>query len=250
METYMSATPRFNRTNENISWAKWSWNPVTGCLHGCHYCYARDIANRFYPEKFRPTFRPERLSAALNYRPPGSDAQMAERNVFTVDMGDLFGAWVPQAWIDSVFDAIRGAPGLNFLLLTKNPAKYLEQKFPDNTWVGTTVDCQARVSKAEEIFERISARVKWLSCEPLLEPLRFRHLERFDWIVIGARSRTTRTPAMQPDHSWVSDLVSQARRAGCKVYLKPNYIPEGECPKEFPRTLTRIPTSAPMLPFA
>jgi pyruvate-formate lyase-activating enzyme len=28
----------------------WSWNPVTGCLHDCPYCYARDIANRFYRE--------------------------------------------------------------------------------------------------------------------------------------------------------------------------------------------------------
>jgi hypothetical protein len=34
--------PKFNRTNEQISWAAWSWNPVTGCLHGCKYCYARE----------------------------------------------------------------------------------------------------------------------------------------------------------------------------------------------------------------
>ena len=30
------------------------------------YCYARDIANRFYPEKFEPTFHPERLAAPQN----------------------------------------------------------------------------------------------------------------------------------------------------------------------------------------
>ena len=46
----------FNQVNDNIGWAKWSWNPVTGCLHNCDYCYARDIANRFYPQKFEPTF--------------------------------------------------------------------------------------------------------------------------------------------------------------------------------------------------
>lgn len=33
----------FNQVNDNIGWAKWSWNPVTGCLHNCDYCYARDI---------------------------------------------------------------------------------------------------------------------------------------------------------------------------------------------------------------
>lgn len=30
-----------------IDWADSTWNPVTGCLHGCDYCYARKIANRF-----------------------------------------------------------------------------------------------------------------------------------------------------------------------------------------------------------
>jgi hypothetical protein len=35
---------KFNETNESIDWAWWSWNPITGCNHGCPYCYARDIA--------------------------------------------------------------------------------------------------------------------------------------------------------------------------------------------------------------
>lgn len=30
-----------------IDWADATWNPVTGCLHGCEYCYARKIAERF-----------------------------------------------------------------------------------------------------------------------------------------------------------------------------------------------------------
>lgn len=30
-----------------IGWVDATWNPVTGCLHGCEYCYARAIANRF-----------------------------------------------------------------------------------------------------------------------------------------------------------------------------------------------------------
>ena len=30
-----------------IDWADATWNPVTGCLHGCEYCYARGIARRF-----------------------------------------------------------------------------------------------------------------------------------------------------------------------------------------------------------
>ena len=33
----------FNSTNEMVDWAKWTWNPVTGCEHNCIYCYARTI---------------------------------------------------------------------------------------------------------------------------------------------------------------------------------------------------------------
>ena len=30
-----------------IDWADATWNPVTGCLHVCEYCYARKIAELF-----------------------------------------------------------------------------------------------------------------------------------------------------------------------------------------------------------
>lgn len=33
-----------------IEWCDSTWNPVTGCLHGCEYCYARQIAERFRGE--------------------------------------------------------------------------------------------------------------------------------------------------------------------------------------------------------
>ena len=34
-------------TKTKIDWCDATWNPVTGCLHGCKYCYARRIAERF-----------------------------------------------------------------------------------------------------------------------------------------------------------------------------------------------------------
>lgn len=30
-----------------IDWCDSTWNPITGCLHRCEYCYARGIAERF-----------------------------------------------------------------------------------------------------------------------------------------------------------------------------------------------------------
>ncbi len=41
----MSAVCAMKKTK--IEWCDSTWNPVTGCLHGCNYCYARTIANRF-----------------------------------------------------------------------------------------------------------------------------------------------------------------------------------------------------------
>lgn len=33
--------------NTKIDWADMTWNPVTGCRHGCEYCYAARTAGRF-----------------------------------------------------------------------------------------------------------------------------------------------------------------------------------------------------------
>lgn len=97
----------FNRTNEMVDWASWTWNPVTGCEHDCPYCYARDIAeNGLYKEGFLPTFRPERLKAPQYTKVPAAAAHdIGERNVFVCSMGDLFGKWVPQEWINAVMAA-------------------------------------------------------------------------------------------------------------------------------------------------
>lgn len=38
--------------NSKIDWCDSTWNPVTGCNHGCKYCYARGIAERFAPFDF------------------------------------------------------------------------------------------------------------------------------------------------------------------------------------------------------
>ena len=87
---------QFNKTNDNIGWAQWSWNPVTGCKHGCPYCYARDIAMRF-DGHFNPTFRDDRLDAPKNTKPIVNTPSGGR--VFVCSMADLFGTWVPNEWI-------------------------------------------------------------------------------------------------------------------------------------------------------
>jgi protein gp37 len=225
-------TGGFNEVNEHIEWAGYSWNPVTGCEHDCSHCYARDIAVRHYPQLFVPTFLPDRLAAPRHMTlPKKADGSLRWRNVFVCSMADLFGKWVPQEWIDAVFQAVVAAPAWNFLFLTKFPQRLAEQDWPANAWVGTTVDTQARVATAERAFRGVKAGKRWLSCEPLLERLTFTDLSMFDWVVIGAASQSTQTPEFQPPWEWVEHLLLQARAAGCQVYFKPNLKSR---PQEYP----------------
>lgn len=211
----------FNFTNDNVSWAAWTWNPVTGCKHGCTYCYARDIGIRFNGT-FEPAFHPDRLAAPANTAPrsdlPGG------RNVFVGSMCDLFGEWVPQEWIDAVLEQCRTHQQWRFLFLTKNPARLATIDWPGNCWVGATVDIPERVIPTEMAFAKVNAPVKWVSCEPLRERLSFGRLDLFDWVVIGAQSKSSCEPSRQPEREWVFHLLDQARAAGCRIYLKPNLV--------------------------
>lgn len=212
----------FNQqTNVSIEWAKWSWNPVTGCLHGCKYCYAEDIAKRFFDHDFTPAFYPQRLGAPQRMKTPKVDGS-GMRNVFTCSMADLFGKWVPAAWIEAVMESVRNAPDWNFIFLTKNPKALVDIEFPKNAWVGTTVDKQARAKSAEAAMKKVNASVKFVSVEPMLERIKFTDISIFDWIIIGGGSKSKRTAAWHPPNPWWADLEKAALDAGVEVYHKVN----------------------------
>lgn len=221
----------FNQSDgDGISWAKWSWNPVTGCLHGCGYCYARAIAARFtdaYPAGFTPLFHHERLDAPANTVIPAAHHGDPEwERVFVCSMADLYGRWVPDEWIAQVHAAMLASPRWQYILLTKFPDRYPGLAIPPGAWAGTSVDEQKRVRIAERAFRDVDAKVKWLSLEPLLEPLEFSDLSMFDWVVIGGQT-ATRQPngsvaGFTPPKEWVLRITAQAKEAGCRVHWKPN----------------------------
>lgn len=149
-----------------ISWADATWNPVTGCLHGCEYCYARKIAERFEPyEIYDPEMALQRHAIAnkqliglgapyvldfpwqqrnkngtiqnapypFGFAPTFHRYKLDEpqkwknpRNIFVCSMADLFGDWVPDEWIDDVIKATQRALHHRYLFLTKNPERYGE----------------------------------------------------------------------------------------------------------------------------
>ena len=236
IEADLKAESQFNRTNDSIEWALWTWNPVTGCKHNCKYCYARDIAERFYEQGFEPTFHLKRLTAPKDTNIPKVD-ELGEHNVFVCSMADLFGDWVEDDWIEQVFESIRKAPGWwNFLLLTKNPERYLELDIPENCWVGATATNQKEMDRAIKVFDKLKKKVNnilFISCEPLMEKIET-DLSCIDWIIIGGRSKSKGMPAGQPKWIWVEDLIWQARENDVPVYAKPNLT---ILPKEYPKAI-------------
>jgi protein gp37 len=163
---------------------------------------------------------------------------------------------VPSEWIEAVLAPCREAPWWNYLFLTKFPNRLSEfSPFPDNFWMGTTVDCQARVKNAEKVFRKVEAGVKWLSCEPLSEPLHFDDLGAFQWLVIGgasfqkATTNESSSPAWYPPKRWIVDLEAAAWKAGLKVYEKTNLFRQDigyERVREYPG----IEVVVPQLPEA
>lgn len=143
-----------------IDWADSTWNPVTDCLHGCEYCYARGIAKRYGgytidPVGFsmsieastdktmiaaldhqlsridkngivRPAAYPFYFAPTLHrYRLDQPSKWSEPRTIFVCSMADLFGSWVPDYWIEAVITSCLAAPQHRYLFLTKHPVRYI-----------------------------------------------------------------------------------------------------------------------------
>lgn len=240
-----------------IDWADSTWNPVTGCLHGCEYCYARRIAERFstamampdfellvpmdephpvyelsepvrhdfhgnkrepYPYGFQPTFHRYKLDEPLRWKKP--------RTIFVCSMGDMFGDWVPDEWIKRVFEACEAAPQHRYLFLTKNPARYIElaekdilPDGADNMWFGST----ATTPETEFFFS--GGHNTFLSIEPILKPFHdsldagVQACEKTDWIIVGAETGNRKDKVI-PKADWIMEIVQSAEKTNTPVFMK------------------------------
>lgn len=193
----------------------WTSNPITGCLNGCEYCYARRLANgrlsdryllnkniapigtmipgaamseRALKDPFHPRFWPSRLEElrGLTKRDP--------RGVFVCNMSDLFGIGIPEDWTNKVLDAIEINKNDRFYLLTKQPQNLHKfSPFPNNCWVGVTVTDRDMFDKATHYLTEIVASKRYLSIEPLLSSAFYDEHPFWggvDWVIIGACTGT------------------------------------------------------------
>lgn len=232
-----------------IDWCDSTWNPVTGCLHGCEYCYARRIANRFgtkdqchsfygghpvgniheleepavvtetgkktpYPFDFEPTFHRYRLDEYQNKK---------GRNIFVCSMADLFGRWVPDEWIQEVFKACDNAPQHNYLFLTKNPKRYekvLDRYMPPNMWFGWS---QIGPMGHECDFTTHHSVKTFISIEPLLRPFKEFYIKGVEWVIIGAETGR-RENKVVPERKWIEDIVNECRKADIPIFMKSSLL--------------------------
>jgi protein gp37 len=229
-----------NKTS--IEWTDFTWNPVTGCHKispGCKNCYAETITTRFASTWGVNSFRdvithPERLEE------PGKNAKKwAGKKVFVCSMSDLFHEDVSDFFILQVMQAIQQLPNTIFQIPTKRPERALEwfnqtksvRIQLDNLWIG--VSCEDQITANERIpyLLKIPAKVRFLSCEPLLGPIELRKVDQYknfwldgyaecpsiDWVIVGGESGHQARP-MHPD--WARSLRDQCRSARVPFFFK------------------------------
>jgi len=205
-----------------IEWTEATWNPVTGCdkiSPGCKNCYAERLALRLraagttqYQNGFLLTLHPKALEIPISWKKP--------RVIFVNSMSDLFHKNVPLAFIKEIFAVMQSTPQHQFQILTKRAERLVELdehlQWGDNIWMGVSVESSEYVSRIDHL-KRTSARIKFLSLEPLLGPLPHLDLEGIDWVIVGGESGPYSRP-MRPQ--WVRQIRAQCVAAKVPFFFK------------------------------
>jgi len=160
--------------------------------------------------------------------------------IFVCSWSDFF---IPEAdeWRADAWNIIRRTPRLVYQILTKRPER-IEQCLPDdwggkgypNVFLGVSAEDQRQADFRIPILLKIPARIRFLSCEPLLgridlmgsEYLR-RHFvsyddprvlrEQIDWVIVGGESGPDARPMLP---GWVHTILGQCRYAKVPFFFK------------------------------
>lgn len=206
----------------SIEWTEQTWNPVTGCTKvspGCKFCYAEKFAARLqsmgvenYRNGFKLTLHPHMLDKPLEWKKPSV--------IFVNSMSDLFHKDVPDEFIIAVFKTMNKAHWHQFQVLTKRPERVLELNkqlnWTPNIWMGTSVE-NADYMDRVDMLRKTSAKIKFLSLEPLLGALPNMNLKKIDWVIVGGESGFKARPMKL---EWVLDIQEQCQEADVPFFFK------------------------------
>ena len=240
-----------------IPWCTFTFNPLSGCRHGCEYCYARKLVHRFsgdvrenklHRERYRiengiyvldePFDGPDgkRITAPFGFEPTyhryrlhDLDKRKGGYNIFVGSLADLFGEWVPDYMLEEIFGVLRN-PYINYLFLTKNPQRYREileagwLPSGDNYWYGTTItsnrDAEERLG-AMTALEAEGCKTL-ISVEPLQErlaPELVKDICFSDWVILGAETGN-RKEKPRVETRWVTDFLDVDPDVRAPVFMQ------------------------------
>lgn len=242
--------------NTKIEWAHHTFNPWIGCTKvspGCANCYAEEMMDKRYGRAKWGKGQPRQRTSEANWKKPlqwnGHAAENGVRyRVFCSSLADVFDEEVPIEWLADLFALIKQTPHLDWLLLTKRPENIKKRigavvdhllesedisydlaslwvcgSSPDNVWLGTSVENQEQAEKRIPWLLDVPAKIRFLSCEPLLGPLEllefdvFYPLELINWVIVGGESGAAARPMAL---GWAKDVVHQCHLGQVSVFVK------------------------------
>jgi protein gp37 len=165
-----------------------------------------------YANGFKVTLQEKVLDAPLGWAKP--------QVIFVNSMSDLFHDDVPLDYIQRMFDVMRRAHWHTFQILTKRSARLeaLNQEiaWPANVWMGVSIESDDYTFRAGHL-RKTNARLKFLSCEPLLGPLPSLQLHGLDWVIVGGESGPGARPMAE---GWVREIHAKCEAARVPFFFK------------------------------
>jgi len=218
--------------NSKIEWTTHTFNPWWGCTkvsEACKNCYAESWAKRVGQDVWGAKASRRELSENHWRQPLVWDRKAAvsgvRPRVFCASMADVFED--RHDVVDRrlrLFQLIEDTPRLDWLLLTKRPQNVSKlavwgSEWPDNVWLGTTVELQKRADELLPYLEQVPAKVRFISAEPLLGPLQIQRWlgTTINWVITGGESGAHARPA-SPE--WFRDLHLQCMEKSVAFHFK------------------------------
>lgn len=219
-----------------IQWTDNTFSPWHGCTKipqvdgkpsACDFCYAERDSHRWGFDLWGKD-ADRRVMGEHTWNNPRRWNKKAEKagvrtKVFCASMSDVF---EDRRDLDEhrerLWKLIEETPHLDWQLLTKRPAlmtKFAPWKtWPDNVWAGTTTENQHWADHRLEHLAKVPARIRFISAEPIFEPIDIRKwLPMLSWVITGGESGPHARPA---DIAWVKSLRDQCVEAGVPFFFK------------------------------